>query len=239
MIDRPGDIVGQTLRFELLIEVVPGAVAAGLIEPLAGLGGAAVDIVERAVQILGTVFDAVVEGAELGLGHAALPQHAGAQPLRVVDAKMEGRPRHRNAVLDQPLAGLDQDVVEKALAAQLDHQPIEDAAAALRPDAVLEPCIGASARKLREAAMADLRSAGQVSSAWSAVGRGLTRKSAAWRSGATMSRPSRAERVDGRLLRPQAWLACRRWKTKFGISQEGSDDRQPCSARSGGAPPDG
>ena len=54
VIDRPGDIVGQTLRFELLIEVVPGAVAAGLIEPLAGLGGAAVDLVERAVQILGT-----------------------------------------------------------------------------------------------------------------------------------------------------------------------------------------
>src|ERR1700712_1743360 len=99
------------------------------------LRGAAVDVVDRAVQIFRRHLETVVEGAQFSLQKACSPQDARAAPLWILNPEMKRRPGDRDTRVDKLLAHIDEDVVDESLLARLRHQPIENRSPPRWPEA--------------------------------------------------------------------------------------------------------
>ena len=89
-------------------------------------------LMDRAVLILWRRLEAVSDRVDLRLGHASLPENAGAEPLRMKNAEMQRAARNRYAGVVQPVAEFHEDIVDEPLVAGLHHQPVDEAAAERR-----------------------------------------------------------------------------------------------------------
>jgi hypothetical protein len=134
MVQRPRHIVGQPFRPHLVIDGVLAAQRRIAFEVLSYLRGAVMDFVGGTVDVFGPLPDIVVDPLDHGLLHRVGPYEPGAEPLRMVDQDMEGRPLDGNARALQPDAQLGENIVNEALIARVVCQPAQDIFVRMRGD---------------------------------------------------------------------------------------------------------
>ena len=124
VVERPRDVVGKTLGAQLLTQRMIQDFHCANLQPLPDLIGALDDRAQRALQELRCRLDVIADGLYFGVAHAAAPNDPGAEPLRMVGAKVQACPGHRHAGNLQPAAQLDKDLVDNRFVVGFPHQPI-------------------------------------------------------------------------------------------------------------------
>src|SRR5262249_1348519 len=94
------------------------------------------DFVDGAADIFRSLPDIVVYSRDLGFTLLVSPDDPGAEPLRMVDQKIERGPLEGNAGTLEPDAQLGEDIVDEALIARLVCQPVQDIAVGICGDGI-------------------------------------------------------------------------------------------------------